>query len=337
MAERKMYCGPIHLKADADQTGQFVAEFATLGVIDHDGDVTVEGALTDGQETLIEAWNHDYRSLPVGKGVVRVRDNKAVIEGQLFLDTQGGQEHYKVVKALGPLQEWSYTFEILDYEFGKFDGRDVRYLKKLDVWGVAPVQRGAGIDTRTVAIKGAKRALPAHSTATTDASWDGPANEARVRSGEDETYYRRIYAWRDPDGDSGVKSTYRFIHHMVSNDGEPGAANIHACVTGIAVLNGARGGTTIPDADRQGVWNHLARHLRDADVEPPELKQAEPRALEMLREYVSAFDLTSVGTSGKAKDEAAADEAGDGKSGGKSSGKPGVVAARILLELSQPE
>ena len=44
---------------------------------------------------------------------------------------------------------------------------------------------------------------------------------------------------------------------------------------GIGVLNGGRGGTTIPDADRQGVWNHLAKHLRDADLTPPELKSAD--------------------------------------------------------------
>ena len=32
----------------------------------------------------------------------------------------------------------------------------MQFLRKLDVWGVAPVQRGAGIDTRTVDIKAAK-------------------------------------------------------------------------------------------------------------------------------------------------------------------------------------
>jgi hypothetical protein len=36
---------------------------------------------------------------------------------------------------------------------GTHDGKAVRFLRKLDVWGVAPVQRGAGIGTRTVDIK----------------------------------------------------------------------------------------------------------------------------------------------------------------------------------------
>ena len=153
---QKVYKGQIKFKKDADGTGEFRAEFATLNVIDYDGDVTVPGAFQDGQETLIEAWNHSYGQLPIGKGVIHEDEDKAVVEGRFFLDTQGGLEHYKTVKALGELQEWSYTFDIEDSGYGEFDGEDVQFLRKLDVWGVAPVQRGAGIDTRTTDIKAAK-------------------------------------------------------------------------------------------------------------------------------------------------------------------------------------
>ena len=51
-----------------------------------------------------------------------------------------------------------------------------------------------------------------------------------------------------------------------------GAANVRACTTGIAVLNGGRGGADIPASDRKGVHDHLARHLRDAGEDPPELQ-----------------------------------------------------------------
>jgi len=153
---QKVYKGQIKFKKDADETGEFRAEFATLNVVDHDGDVTVPGAFQDGQETLIEAWNHNYGQLPVGKGVIHEDGDKAVVEGFFFLDTQGGLEHYKTVKALGSLQEWSYTFDVEDSGYGESDGQDVQFLRKLDVWGVAPVERGAGIDTRTIDIKAAK-------------------------------------------------------------------------------------------------------------------------------------------------------------------------------------
>ncbi|MGF7429591.1 HK97 family phage prohead protease [Thermoanaerobacterium thermosaccharolyticum] len=117
-------------------------------------------------------------------------------------------------------------------------------------------------------------AIAIHHTATSDKSWDGPKTETKVRSGENKSYYHKIYAWEDPNGDPLVKNTYKFIHHEVDDNGNPGAANIKACTTGIAILNGARGGTNIPDADYEGVWRHLAAHLQDAGLEAPELKRS---------------------------------------------------------------
>ena len=114
-------------------------------------------------------------------------------------------------------------------------------------------------------------AIGVHHTDTTDAAWDSGANEKRLRSGESEAYYAREYAWRDPDADPTTKSAYKFPHHEVDADGNPGSANLTACSAGIAVLNGGRGGANIPAADRDGVYLHLAAHLRDGGKEPPEL------------------------------------------------------------------
>lgn len=149
----KAFRGKLHLKSDSDETGGFTCEFATLDVIDHDQDVTVPGAFREGQAAIIEAWNHGYDKLPVGKGVIHEVGKKARFEGAFFLDTEGGAEHYRVVKNLGDILEWSYTFDIEEADEGTFEGQKVRFLRKLNVWGVAPVQRGAGIDTRTVDIK----------------------------------------------------------------------------------------------------------------------------------------------------------------------------------------
>lgn len=116
-----------------------------------------------------------------------------------------------------------------------------------------------------------RKALPKHKTATSEKAWDGPGNEANLKTDQDLDYYKKAYAWWDPEGDPSNKSSYKFIHHEVSTDGTPGAANIKGCQSGIGVLNGAMGGTKIPEADYQGVWNHLASHLRDADIEPAPL------------------------------------------------------------------
>lgn len=114
-------------------------------------------------------------------------------------------------------------------------------------------------------------AIASHSTATTDVAWDGPAARTNLKNDGDAAYYKRAFAWYDSEGDATAKSTYRFIHHMVTGAGDIGAANTRACSAGIAVLNGGRGGTTIPDADRKGVYNHLARHIDDAGKDVPEL------------------------------------------------------------------
>lgn len=115
-------------------------------------------------------------------------------------------------------------------------------------------------------------AIPPHKTATSDQAWDGPENEARLKLNQPGSYYRKAYAWVDSKGDETKKASYKFIHHDVDANGNIGAANLQGCRSGIAVLNGARGGTTIPTADRKGVYNHLAKHLRDAGVKPAPFK-----------------------------------------------------------------
>ena len=117
-------------------------------------------------------------------------------------------------------------------------------------------------------------AIAIHHTDTSKAPWDGPKNKANLKNGQDFDYYKKAFAWRDPEGDESNKSTYKFIHHEVSADGDIGAANIKGCQSGIGVLNGAMGGANIPDSDRQGVWDHLAAHLKDAKIEPAELKRS---------------------------------------------------------------
>lgn len=119
-----------------------------------------------------------------------------------------------------------------------------------------------------------------HETPTSGAQWDGAAAEAKLSNDAGAETYRTMYAWVDPDADADTKGAYKFPHHEVSTDGTPGAANTTACSAGIGALNGGRGGTDIPEDDREGVHKHLAGHLRDADLEPPELLASALRAPE---------------------------------------------------------
>jgi hypothetical protein len=113
--------------------------------------------------------------------------------------------------------------------------------------------------------------IRSHSAETSEGRWNGSRNETNLGDATERTL-RRAYAWRDPDGDPSNKTSYKFIHHEVAKDGTVGPANVRAAINGIGVLNGGRGGADIPAGDRKGVYNHLARHLRDADREPADLE-----------------------------------------------------------------
>lgn len=131
-------------------------------------------------------------------------------------------------------------------------------------------------------------AIPPKHTATTDASWDGPAAKANLDNDGTQAYYESAYAWRGDD-DPTTKADYKFIHHEVDSDGKVGAANIKACQSAIGVLNGGMGGTKIPDADKKGVHAHLAAHLEDAGVDVPDLKSKAPSSQKSIPLEIKAL------------------------------------------------
>ncbi len=258
--------------------GEVTAIFSTFNVIDSDGDVTLPGAFEDGVEVPISAYGHAswQGALPVGKARIRQTDTQAILEGQFFMNTAAGRDTFTVVKELGDLGQWSYGFDVIEQSFGEFNGRQVRFLERVRVHEVSPVLVGAGVGVRTLAAKaagvrvphGRKRAIPPHETPVVSRMWDGPRTVAAIPNDARPSELRTVFAWVDENGDPEAKSSYKFPHHHGVN----GPANIRACLAGIAILNGARGGADIPDSDREGVYRHLAAHLRDADREPPELR-----------------------------------------------------------------
>jgi len=139
---------------------------------------------------------------------------------------------------------------------------------------------------RSLVVDGEYREVVAYKkTPTSEGSWDGPANRKNLPSPLPVETAREAFAWIDEtrveDGNI-PKDACKFLHHLVADDGTVGDADVQACSTGIGVLNGEMQGTTIPDADRQGVYDHLSHHLIDAGKEPPELKarSADPDSAE---------------------------------------------------------
>lgn len=174
------------LKITDESQGLVEAVIATLDVIDSDGDVTLKGAVDDGAAVRISAYNHQSwkGALPVGRGTVHEIGSEIVLKGEFFLNTTDGRNTFETVKGLGDLGEWSYGFDTLEEERGQKDGRRVNFLKKLKVHEASPVLLGAGVDTRTVAVKHWKQLNSDLARNLRDAG--------RERFGDDE-----VYVWMD--------------------------------------------------------------------------------------------------------------------------------------------
>lgn len=252
-------------------TGEISVEFATLNVRDHDGDITLPGAFGK-QDVRIQPFGHDLASWSIGKGQTKESRDKAIFEGRLNLDSAEGREAYSSLKFDlengAPLQEWSYTFQVEDSESGQEEGEAVRFLKKIKVFSVDPVFLGAGIGTRTLAIKEAKIAIPFadHGKAPESEDWERPA----LGDFTDESWEslstaekRRIaahFVWSDSGTPPENFSDLGGGHHRPSKSG-----------IGPAVWRGVSSGrmaqaSWFPDS---GVKRHLAGHYKQFDRMPP--------------------------------------------------------------------
>jgi hypothetical protein len=146
------------LQLKAETPGSFRAVFSTLNVIDKDGDVTLPGAFEKDAPVNIAAWGHNWGDLPSGDGKIAEEGEEAIIAGAFYLGTPQGDATYETLKQRferGTIdQEWSYGFQVVESDFGTFQGREVRFLKRLKVFEVSPVMVGAGENTRTLDVKG---------------------------------------------------------------------------------------------------------------------------------------------------------------------------------------
>ena len=138
------------------ESGEFEAVIATLGVIDHDGDIIESGAFNSGPVSIQPA--HYRNSLPLGKAYIEERGDKAVAVGKINLETKAGKDFHSHlqfdINNPPSIQEWSFGFMTDESNMETRNGEDVRILKKMSVFEVSPVLLGAGIGTGTLAVKG---------------------------------------------------------------------------------------------------------------------------------------------------------------------------------------
>ena len=164
MSEKEQKNIDFELKEEAE--GKVSAVFSVFNSLDSDGDVVLPGSIKSGFKSgdVPMVWAHKW-DMPIGKGRINEDDGKATFNGEFFMDTDSGQEAYKIVKNMGDMQQWSFGYRVNDAERAPFksadseEEQDARYLKDLTVFEVSPVLVGANQDTYTMAIKSNKELL----------------------------------------------------------------------------------------------------------------------------------------------------------------------------------
>lgn len=149
--ETKNYKGTFR---EMKEDGTAVVVFATMNIVDKDGDITLPGAFGEQICKVQPAHNWDVPNIGIAK-IKEVKD-EAIADIQFFLDMPSAKEWYTAIKRnhdVGVTQEYSYGFHIEQEDRRDVENRSVRGLLKLKVHEVSPVLLGAGMGTRTLAIK----------------------------------------------------------------------------------------------------------------------------------------------------------------------------------------
>lgn len=146
---------------DGDK-GEVQAVVATLNVVDRDRDVFLPGSFPAAAPVVLSDFDHSVvlkRDPPVGKGIITVVEDKAILTGQFFLGTIRGRDTFERVRGMGPEGQWSIGFSrkavksaALTPEW-RVKGAS-RLIAGVRPWEASPVLVGAGVDTATIAVKG---------------------------------------------------------------------------------------------------------------------------------------------------------------------------------------
>lgn len=111
-------------------------------------------------------------------------------------------------------------------------------------------------------------------SAAKDTDWSGSAQIAAA-SVEDLAV---MCAWVDEENPD-TKGAYKLPHHLATDQHSLVWRGLTAAM---GALLGARGGVDIPDNERRGVYNHLAKHYAEFDETPPEFRYVEIQILKTL-------------------------------------------------------
>lgn len=264
-----------------DDSRSLLVKIST-GTPDRSKDVVVPDGviLTNYLKNPVVALAHKYDGLSIAK----TEEIKVVDNGILAKVTFPDKGVYPLADTVfelykgGFMNAWSIGFmplEVQDIEgggrqFNKWELMEYSAVLVGDNPEALTLLRSKGFKTdeieKLIADKVEdKGVIPFKDTPTADPGtvWDGPA-EVREAEVDD---LKLMATWFDSDNPD-IKSSYKLPHHRASDHWTV----LRGVQAAMGALLGARGGVDIPDTDRKGVYNHLARHYAQYDAEPPEFR-----------------------------------------------------------------
>lgn len=311
MAEMKIYTKAYVKEINEDEAT--ITAVASTETVDRDREVIRIDAwkLENFQKNPVLIWAHNYGLPPIGRVLWVKKDGKALkFKAQFHRKTQLSNEIWELYKA-GHLHAFSVGFiprKWKDLEEG--ENTEVRRIfEEVELLEISAVPVPANpdalveaINTGEVTIRSKsllkmlnaeidiKRVIPFkhYPLAPEDYPWNAP-KEVRQADVDDLKIMCTWYDAENPD----VKSSYKLPHHR--------AKDYYTVWRGVAAamaaLMGARGGVNVPDSDRKGIYNHLVKHYKEFDKEPPEfreyteqeLKEMFPEVYEMSEEEWKAI------------------------------------------------
>jgi phage head maturation protease len=129
-----------------------------------------------------------------------------------------------------------------------------------------------------------------------DAAWSAPAlSDFTDEAWEDLEAAEKLriaghYAWQDASPPTSFSAGLKLPHHRASD----GRIVWRGVAAAMAALLGGRGGIDVSEADKRRVYDHLAKHYRAFEKEPPEFHLSAPAsALEIVDELAEPREIAT--------------------------------------------
>jgi len=261
----------------------FVFEgYASTRSVDRGGDIIAQGAFDktiarnkdQGNRPVRMKYQHSIMDTIGGFPIQYVReDEKGLkVRGEVCLGVQRGKEVKSLIKS-GFLSDLSIGFNVVDFEMDKSNNR---VIKDLELWEISVVDEPMNPEAEISNFKSYKSVVPYQDLpiAPEDTEWDADEADRRVREFTNSTEepsdsYKRAFFWYDsaaPENFGSYKLGYADVI-----DGQLMAVP-RAIFAVHGVLDGARGGVDIPQADQESIKRQVARYYEKMGLEAPVFK-----------------------------------------------------------------